>query len=146
LQPQLARLLALLVSRAGELVLRAEIKAHLWGEDTFVDFERGLNFCILQGLAEAQLKAICAAWLNRLEQASIKRWVSPYQMAVYALWLDQPDVALARLHETYEARVGMMGLLATDPAMDALRGDARFQALAERVKTGPPMIGSRGRR
>jgi TolB-like protein/DNA-binding winged helix-turn-helix (wHTH) protein len=48
LQPQPARVLGLLVARHGEIVLREELKAHLWGQDTFVDFERGLNFCILQ--------------------------------------------------------------------------------------------------
>ena len=48
LQPQPARLLTLLVARPGEIVLRDDLKAHLWGQDTFVDFERGLNFCILQ--------------------------------------------------------------------------------------------------
>lgn len=48
LPPQPARVLALLLGRPGEIVLREELRAHLWGEDTFVDFERGLNFCILQ--------------------------------------------------------------------------------------------------
>jgi TolB-like protein/DNA-binding winged helix-turn-helix (wHTH) protein len=48
LQPQPAKVLALLVERPGELVLREEIKKALWGEETYVDFERGLNFCILQ--------------------------------------------------------------------------------------------------
>lgn len=48
LAPQPARLLTLLLSRPGELVLRDELRAHIWGADTFVDFERGLNFCVLQ--------------------------------------------------------------------------------------------------
>jgi TolB-like protein/DNA-binding winged helix-turn-helix (wHTH) protein len=48
LQPQPARVLTLLVSHHGEIVLRDDLKTHLWGQDTFVDFERGLNFCILQ--------------------------------------------------------------------------------------------------
>ena len=48
LSPQPARVLALLLARPGEVVLRDELRSHLWGEDTFVDFERGLNFCILQ--------------------------------------------------------------------------------------------------
>ena len=48
LSPQPARVLALLLSRPGEVVLREEFREHLWGNDTFVDFERGLNFCILQ--------------------------------------------------------------------------------------------------
>ena len=46
LPPQPTKLLILLASRRGELVTREEIKESLWGPDTFVDFEQGLNFCI----------------------------------------------------------------------------------------------------
>lgn len=46
--PQPARLLVALASRAGELVTREELRQRVWGDDTFVDFERGLNFCVLQ--------------------------------------------------------------------------------------------------
>jgi len=46
LQPQPAKLLILLANRRGELVTREEIKESLWGADTFVDFEQGLNFSI----------------------------------------------------------------------------------------------------
>jgi DNA-binding winged helix-turn-helix (wHTH) protein/tetratricopeptide (TPR) repeat protein len=46
LQPQPARLLELLARRSGEVVTREEIQRHLWGENTFVEFEQGLNFSI----------------------------------------------------------------------------------------------------
>ena len=46
LQPQPFKVLALLASRAGEVVTREEIQEQIWGNDTFVDFEQGLNFCI----------------------------------------------------------------------------------------------------
>src|SRR5690348_9686223 len=46
LQRQPALLLAHLVSRPGELVTRAEIRALLWGDDTHVDYEQGINWCI----------------------------------------------------------------------------------------------------
>jgi DNA-binding winged helix-turn-helix (wHTH) protein/TolB-like protein/lipopolysaccharide biosynthesis regulator YciM len=46
LRPQSLTLLALLVSRSSELVSRDEIQALLWGNDTFVDFEQGVNHCI----------------------------------------------------------------------------------------------------
>jgi TolB-like protein/DNA-binding winged helix-turn-helix (wHTH) protein/Tfp pilus assembly protein PilF len=46
LQPQPLRVLALLAGRAGELVTREEIRKEIWGQDTFVDFEQGLNYCI----------------------------------------------------------------------------------------------------
>jgi DNA-binding winged helix-turn-helix (wHTH) protein len=48
LQQQPARVLALLVREAGRLVTREELRRHLWGDDVFVDFQRGLNFCIMQ--------------------------------------------------------------------------------------------------
>ncbi len=46
LPPQPTKLLIFLASRCGELVTRDEIKESLWGADTFVDFEQGLNFCV----------------------------------------------------------------------------------------------------
>jgi DNA-binding winged helix-turn-helix (wHTH) protein len=48
LQPQPARVLALLVARAGEVVSRDALRQEVWNDGTFVDFERGLNFCIAQ--------------------------------------------------------------------------------------------------
>src|SRR5947199_5991907 len=48
LEPQPARALALLLSRAGEVVTREELRAHLWGGDTHVDFDRGLAYCVGQ--------------------------------------------------------------------------------------------------
>ena len=48
LEPQPARVLAVLVERAGEVVTRAELQQRVWSGDTFVDFEHGLNYCIAQ--------------------------------------------------------------------------------------------------
>ena len=48
LQPQQFAVLLLLVERAGQIVSREEIHQHIWGNDTFVDFERGINFSINQ--------------------------------------------------------------------------------------------------
>lgn len=48
LRPQPTRVLRLLVARAGELVRREELAAHLWGEGHHVDAERGINTCIRQ--------------------------------------------------------------------------------------------------
>lgn len=46
--PQPFRLLLALASRPGQVVTREELRREVWGDETFVDFERGLNFCILQ--------------------------------------------------------------------------------------------------
>ncbi len=46
LQPQPFKVLALLARRAGELVSREELQKQIWTNDTFVDFDQGLNYCI----------------------------------------------------------------------------------------------------
>jgi hypothetical protein len=56
-----------------------------------------------------------------------------YQIAIHHLLVDEPDQALARLEESYEARAGMMVLLATDPAWDPVRVRPRFQKVQQRI-------------
>jgi DNA-binding winged helix-turn-helix (wHTH) protein/TolB-like protein len=48
LQSQPARVLACLVQNSDRTVTREELRTEIWGNETFVDFERGLNFCISQ--------------------------------------------------------------------------------------------------
>ena len=48
LQPQPAILLNLLLSSPGELVTRERVQQALWGTDTTVDFELGMNRCVRQ--------------------------------------------------------------------------------------------------
>ena len=46
LQDKPFRVLALLAQRPGELVTREELQRQLWPDDTFVDFEHGLNTAV----------------------------------------------------------------------------------------------------
>jgi TolB-like protein/Tfp pilus assembly protein PilF len=48
LPPQPIKVLALLATHAGQLVTREDIHQQVWSQDTFVDFEQGLNYCIKQ--------------------------------------------------------------------------------------------------
>ncbi len=48
LSPQPFKLLTLLASRSGQVVSRDEIQQQLWGEETYVDFEQGMNHCVKQ--------------------------------------------------------------------------------------------------
>src|SRR6185437_16827319 len=48
LQAQPAQVLSLLLQKSGRVVTRSELKDAIWGSDTFVDFDKGLNFCIAQ--------------------------------------------------------------------------------------------------
>jgi DNA-binding winged helix-turn-helix (wHTH) protein/tetratricopeptide (TPR) repeat protein len=48
LAPQPLKVLEILARQGGGIVTRTEIREKVWCEDTFVDFEQGLNFCIRQ--------------------------------------------------------------------------------------------------
>ncbi|MGA9729340.1 MAG: winged helix-turn-helix domain-containing protein [Candidatus Acidiferrales bacterium] len=48
LHPQPFRVLLLLAERPKQIVSRDEIQRRLWGDHTFVDFERGINSCVNQ--------------------------------------------------------------------------------------------------
>jgi TolB-like protein/DNA-binding winged helix-turn-helix (wHTH) protein/Flp pilus assembly protein TadD len=46
IQEQPFQVLAMLLARPGELVTREEIRSKLWPEDTFIDFDHGLNAAV----------------------------------------------------------------------------------------------------
>jgi DNA-binding winged helix-turn-helix (wHTH) protein len=48
LEPQPAAVLALLLSRGGELVTHDEIRRHVWGGATHVNFQDGVHYCVRQ--------------------------------------------------------------------------------------------------
>jgi TolB-like protein/DNA-binding winged helix-turn-helix (wHTH) protein/Flp pilus assembly protein TadD len=48
LAPQPFKVLAMIARRGGEVVTREEIQREIWGSETFVDFELGMNHCIKQ--------------------------------------------------------------------------------------------------
>ncbi|MCU1294594.1 MAG: transcriptional regulator, CadC, partial [Bryobacterales bacterium] len=48
LQSQPAQVLSCLLTHTGQVVSRELLCQAVWGSETFVDFERGLNFCIAQ--------------------------------------------------------------------------------------------------
>jgi DNA-binding winged helix-turn-helix (wHTH) protein/TolB-like protein/Tfp pilus assembly protein PilF len=48
IQPQPFKVLVLLARRPGELISREAFRQELWQDDTFVDFDQGLNSCVSQ--------------------------------------------------------------------------------------------------
>jgi DNA-binding winged helix-turn-helix (wHTH) protein/TolB-like protein len=48
IEPQPARALALLLARADEVVSKEDLRRAVWGDDTYVDFDRGLAYCLSQ--------------------------------------------------------------------------------------------------
>jgi len=80
LQPQPAKLLVLLVERAGELVTREEIRRAVWGAETFVDFDQSVNFCVRQIRTALHDNANRPCYLETLPRRGY-RFIAPIQPA-----------------------------------------------------------------
>lgn len=64
IQQQPARVLAFLLKHQGTIVTRKQIQNAIWGDDTFVDFEQSLSFCIRQ----------ISIMLNDQAVATVRSW------------------------------------------------------------------------
>jgi TolB-like protein/DNA-binding winged helix-turn-helix (wHTH) protein len=78
LQPQPAKVLVLLVMRAGQIVTRSEIAEQVWGSQTFVDFEHGMNFAIRQIRAALEDDADQPRFLETLPKRGY-RFIAPVE-------------------------------------------------------------------
>ena len=80
LQAQPAKVLALLLSKAGQLVTRDQLQREIWGDGTYVDFERGLNFCIAQIRSALGDSADAPRYLETIPRQGY-RFVAPITVA-----------------------------------------------------------------
>jgi len=76
LQPQPFKVLALLVSRSGQVVAREEIRRQLWSTGTHVNFDGSLNFCIRQIRRVLREDARCPRYIETLHRRGY-RFVAP---------------------------------------------------------------------
>jgi len=78
LRPQAAKILTMLAGRPAQLVTREELKDEIWGPDTFVDFEHGLNLCIRQIRAALGDDADTPRFIETLPRRGY-RFIAPVQ-------------------------------------------------------------------
>jgi tetratricopeptide (TPR) repeat protein len=72
--------------------------------------------------------------LNQLRELSTQRYVAAYSFALVYLGLGEKEEALRWLEQSYQDRAGSdVGWIRVDPLVDPLRGDPRFEALAEKI-------------
>jgi DNA-binding winged helix-turn-helix (wHTH) protein/Tfp pilus assembly protein PilF len=131
LQPQPAKLLVLLVKHAGQLVTRDQIRRAVWGDDTFVDFDQSVNFCIRQIRNVLHDQADTPCYVETIPRRGY-RFVAPVQTAA-----DAPDAGVTtdgispRLRPTraYRLAWGTAAVLLTTSAV--IFGILRFSRAAE---------------
>jgi len=78
LPPQPFKLLWLLASQPGRLLTREEIRVALWSDDTFIDFEQGVNFAIKQVREALKDDAERALYIQTVPKRGY-RFVAPVQ-------------------------------------------------------------------
>ena len=83
LRPQALRVLTVLATRSGDVVTREEIRQQIWSEDTFVDFDQGLNFCIRQIRESLGDDAEAPQYIETLPRRGY-RFLMPVESAVTA--------------------------------------------------------------
>jgi len=89
LAPQPFRILALLALRGGEVVSRDEVREHIWGDGTVVEFDQRLNSCINQIRTILGDDADVPRLLETLPRRGY-RWIGPPLVPVLAPVPPQP--------------------------------------------------------
>jgi len=92
LQPQPAKVLTVLVEHAGEIVSRQELVDEVWGTDTFVDFEQGLNYAIRQIRTVLRDDADHPRFLETLPKRGY-RFIAPLKEEVAPTEAAEPAIA-----------------------------------------------------
>jgi serine/threonine-protein kinase len=72
--------------------------------------------------------------LSQLERLSKRQYVSAYFMAMVYIGLNNQHEALHWLERAWEERSGFLAFVTVEPMWDALRNDAHFTQLVERIK------------
>ncbi|HET7290801.1 MAG TPA: tetratricopeptide repeat protein [Vicinamibacteria bacterium] len=83
--------------------------------------------------ARSGVKGYWRAYLELLEAPSRDVTSSPYVRARLYAGIGEAESALRWLETAYEERDGGLSLLKVDPALDSLRGHARFGAILDRI-------------
>ncbi len=71
--------------------------------------------------------------LAELQERAKTEFVWPMGLAFAYAHLGETDTALDYLQRAYEERVGWMALAGREPALDILRGHARFQQIVANI-------------
>jgi TolB-like protein/Flp pilus assembly protein TadD/class 3 adenylate cyclase len=81
--------------------------------------------------------------LNQLKELPKQRYIAAYTFALTYIGLGEKEEALRWLEQAYQNRAGNdIGWIRVDPLLDSLRGDPRFEALAEKIVPARDFRGS----
>jgi TolB-like protein/DNA-binding winged helix-turn-helix (wHTH) protein len=111
LQRQPSRLLELLLARPGEVISREEIQQALWGDDTHVDFERSLNFCVAKLRSALRDNAVSPRFVETVPTRGY-RFIAPLVGDTASAGADPPASAVPAQRRRWLAWVTALATLA----------------------------------
>lgn len=111
----------------AEAILELQTGMRLSNDSTYALAKLGHGYAVAGKADEAH------AVLHHLNALSKQKYVSPYDMAIVHVGLEENDEAFAWMERAFEQRSPWMGYLNVEPQLDALRSDQRFQQLLCRV-------------
>jgi DNA-binding winged helix-turn-helix (wHTH) protein/TolB-like protein len=92
------RILAMLASHPGQLVTREQIQQEIWGSETFVDFEQGLNFAVNKIRAALGDNAESPRYVETLPRRGY-RFIAPVEEVTQGPAERPPRTAVAPLRD-----------------------------------------------
>jgi serine/threonine protein kinase/tetratricopeptide (TPR) repeat protein len=84
-------------------------------------------------LAQAGQRNEAEEVLRQLEELSTQRYVSPVDMAMIHIGLEDNERAIEDLERAYEEHADRMSWIKVNPVFDPLRSDLRFQSILQRM-------------
>lgn len=92
-----------------------------------------MAYCLALGGRKAEARTI----LRRLEDRKKNAFVPAYNLAIIHVALGEKDAALQCMQQAYDEHDWALFVLATEPRLDPLRGDPKFQQLAKKLAYRP---------
>lgn len=129
LQHQPAELLGLLAERAGAVVSRDEIRDRIWGSETYVDSEQGINYCIRQIRQALRDEAATPRYVETIPRRGY-RFLAPVEVG------DAPATVGEGARGRRGGRIAVLGLILSGALVAAVA--LRLSESAQGEAAAPP--------
>ena len=110
-----------------EAITELQTAINLSGSSPHIKAELGHTYAIAGKITQA------LGILDELKRGSTETHISSYDIAVIHIGLGRKDQALEALENAYQERSEWLRYVKVDPRLDPLRGDPRFEKLANQI-------------
>ncbi len=110
-----------------EAITELQTAINLSGSSPHIKAELGHTYAIAGKITQA------LGILDELKRGSTETHISSYDIAVIHIGLGRKDQALEALEDAYQERSEWLRYVKVDPRLDPLRGDPRFEKLANEI-------------